>query len=53
MYGAFDLVMPPPATFCTFNNELFHPDLDDWWYTLIVVYSHSLNDHVSHLRTIY
>ena len=40
-----------PATFCTLHNELFHPYLDDWWYPLIVGYSYSLNDHVSHLRT--
>lgn len=42
-----------PATFCTLHNELFHPYLDDWWYTLIVGYSHSLNDHVSHLRAVF
>lgn len=42
-----------PATFCTLHNELFHPYLDDWWYTLIVGYSHSLNDHVSHRRTVF
>lgn len=42
-----------PATFCTLHNELFHPYLDDWWYTLIVGYSYSLNDHVSHLRTVF
>lgn len=41
-----------PATFCTLHNELFHPYLDDWWYPLIAGYSHSLNDHVSHLRTV-
>lgn len=40
-----------PATFCTLYNELFHPY--DGWYTLIVGYSHSLNDHVSHLRTFF
>lgn len=39
-----------PATFCPLHNELFHPYLDDWWYTLLVGYSHSLNDHVSPLR---
>lgn len=42
-----------PATLCTLHNELFHPYLDDWWYTLIVGYSYSLNDHVSHLRTVF
>lgn len=42
-----------PATFCTLHNELFHPYNDDWWYTLILGYSHSLNDHVSHLRTLF
>lgn len=41
-----------PATFCTLHNELFHPYLDDWSYTLIVGYSYPLNDHVSHLRTV-
>jgi hypothetical protein len=40
-----------PATFCTLYNELFHPY--DGWYTLIVGYSHLLNDHVSHLRTFF
>lgn len=25
----------------------------DWWYTFIVGYSYSLNDHVSHLRTVF
>lgn len=42
-----------PATFCTLHNELFHPYLDDWWYTLIVGYSYPLNYHVSHLRTVF
>lgn len=42
-----------PAMLCTLHNELFHPYLDDWWYTLIVGYSYSLNDHVSHLRTVF
>lgn len=42
-----------PATLWTLHNKLFHPYLDDWWYTLIVGYSYSLNDHVSHLRTFF
>lgn len=45
--------MPLPRSFCTLHNELFHPYLDDRSYTLIVGYSYPLNDHVSHLRTVF
>ncbi len=61
-YGAFEfLVMPfgltnAPATFCTLMNQIFHEYLDKFvvvYLDDIVVYSRSLYEHASHLRTVF
>ena len=58
-YGSFQfLVMPfgltnAPATFCNLMNDVFHDFIDHFvvvYLDDIVVYSESLEDHVSHLR---
>lgn len=62
-YGAFEfLVMPffgltnAPATFCTLMNQIFNEYLDKFvvvYLDDIVVYSRSLDEHASHLRTVF
>ncbi|GJZ92011.1 cytochrome P450 78A7-like protein [Tanacetum coccineum] len=61
-YGSCEfLVMPygltnAPVTFCTLINKLFHPFLDKFMVVYlddIVVYSHTLEEHVLHLKQVF
>ncbi|GKB53561.1 putative nucleotidyltransferase, ribonuclease H [Tanacetum coccineum] len=60
-YGSYEfLVMPfgltnAPTTFCTLVNKLFHLFLDKFMMVYlddIVVYGHSLDEHVLHLKQV-
>ena len=61
-YGSFEfLVMPfgltnAPATFCNLMNDVLYPYLDKFvvvYLDGIIVYSPTLNDHLSHLHDVF
>nr|KAJ0204477.1 hypothetical protein LSAT_V11C500253740 [Lactuca sativa] len=61
-YGSFKFIVMPfsltnaPTMFCTLMNKLFHPFLDKFVVVYlhdIMVYSHSNEEHISHLTWVF
>lgn len=60
-YGSYEFLVIPfgltnaSTTFCTLMNKVLHPFLD--WFIVylddIVVYNHTLEEHIDHLRQVF